>query len=612
MRSLFFGCLVLISGCGQIPQAERPEAASAPAWVADAVFYQIFPERFRNGDTSNDPIRESMDYLEYVPSNWRVSGWTSEWFARDSWEEEKSDDFYETLFDRRYGGDLQGVIDKLDYLEDLGVNAIYFNPVFHARSLHKYDGSSFHHVDAYFGPDPEGDIAMMSAETQDPSTWSWTSADLLFLELLGEARERGIRVVIDGVWNHTGRGFFAFEDLRAKQEESGYRDWYIVNGFDDEATEEDEFSYDAWWGYESLPEFANSADGSNLAAGPKAYIMAATRRWMDPNNDGDPADGIAGWRLDVAEDVPNGFWREWNEYVREINPQTYTVAEMWLDASAKIIEGGFSATMNYHAFAMPVKGFLIDGLLPASQFAQVVTDRRLDFDISQQFGTLNLIDSHDTVRLASWISNRVEAYEEPDRFDYGVGTSGPRDDSNYQVSPPSDEDRAIQRLVALFQMTFPGAPMLYYGTEAGMWGANDPDDRMPMFWEDLEYDDQTLGPFGQLDSASPIGFDHDLFAYYKTLIELRSAHGALRNGSFEVIYTSDEDQTLVFSRESEDTHLIVAINRGASHADVTLEEVGAASGWEALFQTGLAEAASDITGKSLRMPARSGFVMRVR
>jgi len=346
-----------------------------PDWAADAIFYQIFPERFRNGDPTNDPTRESLE-TPIVPSEaWEISPWTGDWYARADWEQELGDDFYEDgVFHRRYGGDLQGVIDKLDYLKELGINAIYFNPVFYARSLHKYDGNTYHHIDPYFGPDPEGDFALMAEETSDPDTWHFTAADRLFLQLIEEAHNRGIRVIIDGVWNHTGRDFFAFDDIRKNQAESPYRDWYIVEQFDDPYTPENEFRYKGWWGVESLPEFADTEDGTDLHPGPKEYIFDATARWMDPNGDGDPSDGIDGWRLDVANEVPIRFWADWNAHVRSLNPQAYTVTEIWENAASFIENGGFSATMNYYGFAFPVKGFLIDNAIPPSRFVELIEE----------------------------------------------------------------------------------------------------------------------------------------------------------------------------------------------------------------------------------------------
>lgn len=212
-------------------------------------------------------------------------------------------------FDRRYGGDLQGVIDRLPYLDFLGVTALYFNPISWARSLHKYDGSSYHHVDPHLGPGPDGDKALIAQETPtDPSTWHVTTADSLFFALLEKAHARDIRIIIDGVFNHTGRDFLAFADLVENPTDSRYADWYAVNSFDDPAAPDtSEFDYAGWWGVTSLPEFANNEADTNLQPRPKDYIMAATIRWMDPNGDGNSSDGIDGWRLDVAEEVPVGF-----------------------------------------------------------------------------------------------------------------------------------------------------------------------------------------------------------------------------------------------------------------------------------------------------------------
>ena len=172
---------------------------ATPDWAKDVIWYQIFPERFANGDPSNDPTRASLNDPQYVTPNWETMKWESEWYDRADWEKEMSPHFYDTVYHRRYGGDLQGVIDKLDYLKDLGINGIYFNPIFYADSLHKYDGNSFHHIDPYFGPDPQGDLDLIENESTNPASWKWTAADKLFLKLLDEAKARGIRVIIDGV-----------------------------------------------------------------------------------------------------------------------------------------------------------------------------------------------------------------------------------------------------------------------------------------------------------------------------------------------------------------------------------------------------------------------------
>jgi len=545
------------------PEAEP--VANLPDWAVDAVFYQIFPERFRNGDAGNDPVRESLEFPDAVPRNWSLSSWTGDWYARADWERAKGTNFYEHgVFDRRYGGDLQGVLDKLDYLQELGVTAIYFNPVFYGRSLHKYDGASMHHIDPYFGPDPQGDLALIAQESADPATWRWTAADKLFLRLVAELHRRGMRVIVDGVFNHTGRDFFAFADLRRRQRESPYQDWYLVEAFDDPQTTENEFRYKGWWGVDTLPEFANNAAGDNLQAGPRDYVMAVTRRWMDPDGDGSPADGIDGWRLDVANEVPPAFWQEWHALVRRLNPQAYTVAEVWDHAREFLLTCGFSATMNYHAFAYPIKGFVIDGRLPASAFGRELLLRTAEYPAAMRFGLQNLVDGHDTDRLASMIVNRPAIpYRQAERFDYDVSErSSPRWYGEYQVRKPDAEERKIQRLAAALQMTSVGAPMIYYGTEAGMWGGDDPCDRMPMVWDDLQYEDQRGDPLGRPRPPDAVAFDRELFAFYRDAIGLRRSQPALRRGGIALAGSDDAAQWFVFRRVLGDDQLWIGVNRG--------------------------------------------------
>jgi len=544
---------------------EASLAKNIPDWVAEAVFYQIFPERFRNGDPSNDPTRNSLEPPILVSETWAISPWTGDWYARADWERQEGENFYEHgVFNRRYGGDLQGILDKLDYLKYLGINTIYLNPVFYGRSLHKYDASSMHHIDPYFGPDPEGDFELIREETADPKTWNWTAADKLFLDLIQQAHQRDIRLIIDGVFNHTGRDFFAFTDILEKQKQSKYQDWYIIQSFDDPATDKNEFRYKSWWGFETLPEFADNTSCNDLHAGPKQYVFDITRRWMDPDGDGDPSDGIDGWRLDVANEVPMRFWRDWNTLVRELNPQAYTVGEFWGEARDNLIAGQFSGTMNYHGFAYPVKGYLIDGALSPNDFGLQLEQRRKAYPQPMQHALQNLIDSHDTDRLASMIVNaRPQDYQQPDRFDFDVSERvSPRNNDQYDVRAPNAKHRKIQRLVALMQMTYLGAPMIYYGTEAGMWGADDPCDRMPMVWEDLSYQDQASDPLGRSRKPDPVGFDRELFDYYRQVIYLRHGSSALRRGAFELVDYDDAAGFFAFQRSFEGEVRLVAINRG--------------------------------------------------
>ena len=597
---------------------EAEALANVPSWAVDAVFYQIFPERFRNGDPSNDPTHASLEFPDVIPTSWKVSPWTGDWYARADWERESGDNFYENgVFNRRYGGDLQGVLDKLEYLENLGVNAIYFNPVFYGRSLHKYDGSSMHHVDPHFGPDPAGDFALMAAETSDPASWHWTAADKLFLKLLAEAHSRGIRVIIDGVFNHTGRDFFAFADIAKRRDQSPYVDWYIVAHFDDPATPANEFQYKGWWGNDTLPEFSNNETGDDLHAGPKQYVMDITRRWMDPNGDGDPQDGIDGWRLDVAEEIPLPFWKEWNGLVRQLNPAAYTVAEVWNDARRFLVDGGFSATMNYHAFAFPTKGFLIDGRMSAHDFGRELQLRRAAYPAAMQFALQNLVDSHDTDRLASMIVNRPvdEPYRNADRFDFDEGgVVSPRYNPKYAVGPPTEQERRLQRMVVLLQMTYVGAPMVYYGDEAGMWGADDPCDRWPMTWDDMEFDAQSGDPLGQPREAAPVAFDKDLHAFYRDTIRLRNKEPALRRGSWSPVTSDDDAKFFAFRRELDGRRVFVAFNRGDDAYEWAIPEELAADA-EILYTTDRSASLTPNSrgdGQSVRLPGTSAVVIAER
>lgn len=563
LRAVFAAfALLALPGLHAIGAAD-PAAPVAADWPKDAVWYQIFTERFRNGDRSNDPTRDSLDRPIEPSTKWRVTPWTGDWYERADWEKEEGPRFYKDgVLDRRYGGDLQGVLDKLDYLAGLGINAIYFNPLFYSRSLHKYDGCSFHHIDPFFGPDPRGDLALIEKEDANKvSDWTWTAADKLFLHVVAEAHKRGMHVILDGVFNHSGRDFFAFKDLKKNQERSPYRSWYVVHTFDDPRTRRDEFDYEAWWGYKSLPIFARAPDGNDIAPGPKAYIFAATKRWMLPHGEGSANDGIDGWRLDVADERPAKFWADWNTYVRSLNPIAYTSCETWRDASKLIADGRFSGCMNYHAFAIPVKGFLIDGGITAAQFLHLLNARREALPKGAADVVQNLIDSHDTDRAASMIVNaHTGAYSDPENIEYNTRAS-PAVSDTYKIQKPDSRHRAIQRLVALFQVTYEGAPMLYYGDEAGMWGGNDPDNRMPMVWADLAFARQSLDPRGLPRKPDDVAFDESLFQYYRSAIELRRSHASLSRGAFHSAGAFDEARAIAFRRETDSEDLLVVLNR---------------------------------------------------
>jgi cyclomaltodextrinase / maltogenic alpha-amylase / neopullulanase len=535
-------CLVFFFSVQFAGPASGQTGSNVPEWSAGLVWYQIFPERFHNGDPSNDPVKARIN----APDGWEITPWTGDWYQRAAWEQRIGSGFRDFVFTRRYGGDLQGVIDKLDYLHDLGITAIYFNPIFDAVSLHKYDASYYHHIDRHFGPDPQGDLAIMQQEDPaDPATWQWTSADRLFLNLLEEAKKRNIRVIIDGVWNHTGRDFWAFRDIRENGEQSAYRGWYKITGFSEEFS--DGFDYEGWWGYKGLPEFAES--GINLHPEVKEHIFHVTHRWMAP--DGDVSRGIDGWRLDVAEEVGVGFWREWHALVREINPQALTVAEIWNDAARDYIKDDlFSIVMNYR-WTYAVHDYFINRKISARDFNRRLESLRNDFPDRVNHAMQNLMDSHDTERLASMVVNRDRDFKEGSKIE---------DISNtYKVNSPDEKEWDLVKLIAMFQYMYKGSPMVYYGTEAGMWGADDPDDRKPMPWPGMDFDEEINHPWSRVRNRDAVGFNDELHQYYKQLADIRNQFQVIQTGEFTTLHAPSRDRVFAFARHDGGDNPVIVI-----------------------------------------------------
>lgn len=231
MTKIFTICLLFLISLVTFAQKDF-----TPNWSKGVVWYQIFPDRFHNGDPSNDPKVNDQDgaYPFDITSDFQIHPWTSDWYELQPYEKKNGKDIYYNLQRRRYGGDLQGVIDKLDYLQSLGINAIYMNPVFWAPSSHKYDALCYHHIDPSFGPDPEGDKKLIANEDPlNPEKWVWTKADLLALKLIDEVHKRKMFIIFDGVFNHLGVNSFAFRDVEEKQEKSAYKDWFMVDSWKD-------------------------------------------------------------------------------------------------------------------------------------------------------------------------------------------------------------------------------------------------------------------------------------------------------------------------------------------------------------------------------------------
>ena len=577
---LFALTFVLLNiSCSQQNNSSKADVSSdklgkefVPLWAKSVVWYQIFPERFRDGDPSNNPTVKDITGADPVepPKSWNIHPWGSDWYELQDYEKKNGEkELWKHLLRRRYGGDLQGIIDKLDYLEDLGISAIYLNPVFDSPSLHKYDAASYHHIDPNFGPDPVGDRQLMKQENPlDPETWVWTKADELALKLIEEAHKRNIRIIFDGVFNHVGINSFAFQDLLKNQQKSPYKDWFTVKSWNNNKTGET-FDYVGWFGVKSLPELRE--DSAGIVSGPRDYIFNATKRWMNPKNKGIQY-GIDGWRLDVAFCVGHPFWKKWRKLVRSINPEAYLTAEI-VDTPEKVkpyMQGDeFDGEMNYNfAFACTEFFFNPDSMrISSTEFDHKLKKLRELYPEGVAYVSQNLFGSHDANRIGSHIVNRgIGNFRDWGQY---FGLSQAANNPEYSVRKPTEEEIRLQKLFVIMQMTYVGAPMIYYGDEVGMWGANDPDCRKPMLWRDIDYADEVYNPDGSKRKPDKVEINDDLFLHYKKLINIRNNNKALQVGSYKTLIADDDKDVFVFERKYNGQIVIVAINN--SYSKVVIE-----------------------------------------
>ncbi|MFB5269292.1 alpha-glycosidase [Paenibacillus enshidis] len=378
----------------QYPFLNPIDILKSPAWVKDAVFYQIFPERFANGDPSNDPEG------------------TEPWGG-----EPRRDNFF--------GGDLQGVIDHLDYLNELGISAIYFTPVFLATTNHKYDTEDYMKVDPHFG-----DLETLKG-------------------LVNECHRRGIRVLFDAVFNHSGRTFAPFVDVLEKGEKSAYKDWFHVRQFPlrvvDGVPTYDTFSFEPM-----MPKL--NTEHPEV----KKYLLGAAEYWTREI-------GIDGWRLDVSDEVDHAFWREFRKTVKAANPEAYILGEMWNESSEWLQGDQFDATMNY-PFTYAVHDFFIKQELDAEGFAFRIGKQIARYPKQAAEVAFNLLDSHDTPRILTLAGG----------------------------------DKQKMRLAVTFQFTYIGTPCIYYGDEIGLDGGPDPGCRKCMQWNEAKQDRELLHFYQEL------------------------------------------------------------------------------------------------------------------
>jgi len=569
MKNFISTLIVVISFQPIFAQKISTPFSQPPAWSKTAIWYQIFIERFSNGDTKNDPTPANITVPTQMepPADWSVTPWTQNWYGQQAWEKKMNKPFNETIQYRRYGGDLQGVLNKLDYLQQLGVNALFINPINDAPSLHKYDARNYHHIDVNFGPDPVGDNKIIASENPaDPATWKWTAADKLFLNLVQEVHKRKMKIIMDYSWNHTGIMFWAWQDIVKNQQKSLYKDWYNIIAFDDPATPQNEFAYKGWAGNQSLPELkkvnittdrvtGNPYEG-DINEGAKQHQFAVTKRWLAP--DGDVGKGVDGYRLDVADEIGLGFWRDFRKHVKNINPDAYLMGEIWwqkwpdkmMDPAPYTQGDIFDAVMFYHAYK-PARYFFAQS--DYSIDAKALEDS-LNFQWNRllpdnRYAMMNVSSTHDSPRLLSDFYN-------PNKYKF---KATPNDDSQYKTGKPDAETYQRVRLYLVHLFTNIGAPQIFNGEEMGMWGADDPHCRKPLMWPGFLFESETRNNYQAGEkSFDTIAFNQQQFNWYKKLISIRKANPVLSNGNIEFIIT--EGKKLGYKRKNNANEIIVLFN----------------------------------------------------
>jgi len=583
---LFIVCLVVLS-CNTkeeiMSELEKTSFDNPPSWAYDAIWYELSVERFRNGDTSNDPTKEDIigSYPGFVPEGWKVTPWTHDWYEPDSYFEnaKTQKDYYGNKLNnftsfaqmRRYGGDLKGVLDKVSYLDSLGVTALYFRPINDAPSLHKYDARNWRHVDVNFGPDPQEDKALIESEVpDDPSTWVQTKGDKLFLEILDSCHQLGMKVIMDYSWNHTGNTFWAWKDVVKNQKKSKYKDWYWIDEWDDPDTKENEFEYHGWLGVRTLPEIREtqkqdlsvelkSFEGNVYSAEAKQHIFNVAKKWLDPNQDGDPSDGVDGFRLDVAAEMPIDFWRDFRRLVRDINPNTYLLGEIWwqefpdklLDPQPFLQGDVFDAVMNYRWYRS-VRHFFNESPKAISKSELVDSLTRFSSNIkdNNNAAMMNYTGGYDTPRILTSLYNK-------NKYKYQCKVHESHD---YKINKPDQKTFQTLRLLLTQQYSYIGAPHIYAGDEMGMWGADDPSCRKPLIWPDYNFNKEKAHPLGHNKAIDSVEFDHELFNFHRKMISIRKTNPVLISGDIEFLDVDANRQLLAYRRFDTQSEVVALFN----------------------------------------------------
>ena len=529
---------------GRIPYYDFRLASgfSTPDWAKGAVIYQIYTDRFYNGDPENDV--ETREYFYIGDYSRKVTDWNK----------------YPAAMGVRefYGGDLQGVIDKLDYLQDLGVEVLYFNPLFVSPSNHKYDIQDYDYIDPHFGKIIEdggellspGEKSNKKATKYQKRTTSFANLEAsneLFIKLVEELHRRGMKIILDGVFNHCG-SFNKWMDRECIYEgqegyapgayisrESPYHDYFRF--FSDE--EKDwpyNGKYDGWWGHDTLPKL-NYEESVKL----ENYILNVGRKWVSPPYN------VDGWRLDVAADLGRSneynhqFWKKFREVVKNANPDAIILAEHYGDPGEWLGGDEWDTVMNYDAFMEPITWFLTgmekhsDEMREelrgnADNFTRVMTYHMANMMVPSLLTSMNELSNHDHSRFLTRTNHMVGR----------VAELGP-EAANEFVNP------AVMREAVAFQMTWIGAPTVYYGDEAGVCGFTDPDNRRTYPWG--HEDQQMLG-------------------FHKEMIRIHKEHEALRTGAVVMLHC--EKNILSYGRFTEEEQIIVILNNRSELAEVTV------------------------------------------
>ena len=528
---------------------------STPSWAKGAVMYQIYVDRFYNGDKSNDVVTNEYEYLGLKSKH--IEDWDTPLENMDVCN--------------FYGGDLQGVIDKMDYLSDLGIDAIYFNPIFVSPSNHKYDIQDYEHIDPHYGvivtktgnplsnEDKDNKNATLyMARTTDPKNLE--ASDQLLAKLIGIAHSKGIKVILDGVFNHCG-AFNKWLDREGFYEKNGYP----VGAYASENSPYHNFfnwtggqwpnneHYSSWWDHPNHPKL-NYEHSDELYT----YIMNIARKWVSPPYNAD------GRRLDVAADLGLSkefnmkFWRDFRKVVKNANPNAVIIAEHYGDPKDWLMGNQWDTVMNYDAFMEPITWFLT-GMEKHSEKADIHKYNNAgDFEASMRYYTsrfsneslnvaMNQLSNHDHSRFLTRTNRKTGRLHTSGTFEADTGIN-----------------LGIMKEAITFQMTWPGAPTIYYGDEIGMTGWTDPDNRRPFRWDDM---------------------NEDILSYHKCLINIRHSREIFKSGSLDYLYmgyglicygrwNKNDYGTVILNNQYKATDISVPVWRlGAKNGDTMISLV---------------------------------------